>query len=92
MVTQLVHHDRIKTTVPKAKELRRIADKMVTWAKIGVSAGSAVAADVWAAVALAGRADASLPSWRQSAVVSEVTPGRQLLCCMRLLQAPTRIA
>jgi hypothetical protein len=41
MVTQLVHHDRIKTTVPKAKELRRIADRMVTWAKIGVSPGSA---------------------------------------------------
>jgi len=65
MVTQLVHHDRIKTTVPKAKELRRIADKMVTWAKIGVSAGSAgsaTPAGVWATVALTERADASLPS------------------------------
>ena len=35
MVTQLIHHDRIKTTLPKAKELRAIADRMVTWAKNG---------------------------------------------------------
>lgn len=35
MVTQLIHHERIKTTLPKAKELRRIADRMITWAKIG---------------------------------------------------------
>eukprot|EP00658_Telonema_sp_P-2_P033953 TRINITY_DN2482_c0_g1_i1.p1 TRINITY_DN2482_c0_g1~~TRINITY_DN2482_c0_g1_i1.p1 ORF type:complete len:133 (+),score=22.62 TRINITY_DN2482_c0_g1_i1:237-635(+) len=32
-VTQLVKHDAIVTTVPKAKELRRVADKMVTLAK-----------------------------------------------------------
>mmetsp|Transcript_19688 Transcript_19688/g.28973 ORF Transcript_19688/g.28973 Transcript_19688/m.28973 type:complete len:150 (-) Transcript_19688:46-495(-) len=35
MVTQLIKHERIKTTVPKAKELRRVADKMVTLAKGG---------------------------------------------------------
>lgn len=35
MVTQLIKHERIKTTVPKAKELRRVADKMVTLAKVG---------------------------------------------------------
>lgn len=35
MVTSLVHHDRIRTTVPKAKELRRVADQMVTLAKNG---------------------------------------------------------
>jgi len=28
LVTELVKHDRIQTTVPKAKELRRIADKV----------------------------------------------------------------
>ena len=35
MVTSLIEHDRIRTTVPKAKELRRVADKMVTLAKDG---------------------------------------------------------
>jgi large subunit ribosomal protein L17 len=35
MVTSLIHHERIITTTPKAKELRRVADKMVTHAKIG---------------------------------------------------------
>lgn len=33
MVTQLIHHERIETTLPKAKELRRIADQAVTLAK-----------------------------------------------------------
>lgn len=35
MVTQLIQHDGINTTLPKAKELRRLADKMVTLAKTG---------------------------------------------------------
>jgi len=38
MVTQLIEHERIKTTVPKAKEVRRMADKMVTHAKNGACA------------------------------------------------------
>jgi len=33
MVSQLIEHERIETTVHKAKELRRLADKMVTWGK-----------------------------------------------------------
>lgn len=33
MVTSLILNDRIETTLPKAKELRRWADKMVTLAK-----------------------------------------------------------
>jgi large subunit ribosomal protein L17 len=33
MVTSLLKHGRIVTTVPRAKEVRRIADKMVTLAK-----------------------------------------------------------
>lgn len=33
MVASLIKYDRIETTVPKAKELRRLADKMVTLAK-----------------------------------------------------------
>ncbi len=35
MVTSLFRHGRITTTVPRAKELRRLADKMVTLAKEG---------------------------------------------------------
>merc|ERR1712166_225042 len=32
-VTQLIKHDAIVTTLPKAKELRRLADQVVTLAK-----------------------------------------------------------
>ena len=35
MVTSLIKHERIMTTTPKAKELRRVADNMVTHAKNG---------------------------------------------------------
>ncbi|CAG8561306.1 18_t:CDS:2 [Paraglomus brasilianum] len=35
MVSSLIRHDRIKTTLPKAKEVRKFADKMVTLAKRG---------------------------------------------------------
>jgi large subunit ribosomal protein L17 len=35
MVTSLIEHERIVTTTPKAKELKRIADKIVTLAKKG---------------------------------------------------------
>ncbi len=35
MVTSLFEHERIVTTTPKAKEVRRIADKMMTLAKRG---------------------------------------------------------
>lgn len=35
MVTQLIEHERITTTLPKAKELRRWADKIVGLAKKG---------------------------------------------------------
>ncbi len=33
MVSQLVEHERIETTLPKAKELRRVADQVVTLGK-----------------------------------------------------------
>jgi ribosomal protein L17 len=33
MVTQLLEHERIQTTLPKAKELRKVADRVVTYAK-----------------------------------------------------------
>ena len=32
-MSQLLEHERIETTLPKAKELRKVADKMVTLAK-----------------------------------------------------------
>ncbi|PLX84820.1 MAG: 50S ribosomal protein L17 [Desulfuromonas sp.] len=35
MVTSLFQHDRIKTTDARAKELRKIAEKLVTLAKLG---------------------------------------------------------
>jgi large subunit ribosomal protein L17 len=34
-VTSLIKHERIVTTTPKAKELKRIADKVITLAKRG---------------------------------------------------------
>lgn len=35
MVTSLIRHERIQTTTPKAKELKRFADKVITLAKRG---------------------------------------------------------
>lgn len=35
MVVSLVVHEQIKTTLPKAKELRRVADKMISLGKKG---------------------------------------------------------
>lgn len=35
MAASLLTHEQIKTTLPKAKELRRIADKMITLGKRG---------------------------------------------------------
>ena len=37
MVTSLIKHERIVTTLPKAKELRHLADHMITLAKSGAS-------------------------------------------------------
>ena len=38
MVDQLIQHDRIVTTMPRAKVLRKFADRMVTLAKeVGVA-------------------------------------------------------
>ena len=35
MVVSLLNHEQIKTTLPKAKELRRVADKLITLGKKG---------------------------------------------------------
>lgn len=36
MTTSLIEHERIRTTVPRAKEVRRLAEQMVTLAKHGI--------------------------------------------------------
>jgi large subunit ribosomal protein L17 len=38
-VTSLIEHERIETTIAKAKELRRVADRMVTYSKDGTLHG-----------------------------------------------------
>jgi large subunit ribosomal protein L17 len=35
MVTQLLQHERIQTTLARAKQLRKLADRVITWAKQG---------------------------------------------------------
>ncbi|KAM7257718.1 hypothetical protein ACFE04_013459 [Oxalis oulophora] len=40
MVSQLVKHERIETTVPKAKEIRRLAENMITLGKEGTQCAS----------------------------------------------------
>ena len=35
MTTQLIAHGRLRTTLPKARELRRVAERAVGWAKDG---------------------------------------------------------
>src|SRR5512147_2324685 len=46
-VTSLLRHERIHTTTPKAKELKRIADKVITLGKSGTAhARRAVLRDV----------------------------------------------
>jgi large subunit ribosomal protein L17 len=40
MVASLITHERILTTVPKAKELKRLADRTISW---GLSVGDATA-------------------------------------------------
>ncbi len=46
LVTSLILHERLETTLPKAKELRRIADRMITWGKQGDLAARRQAARV----------------------------------------------
>ena len=36
MTTSLIEHERIRTTVTRAKEVRRMAEQMVTLAKHGL--------------------------------------------------------
>lgn len=35
MAASLITHERIKTTAPRAKELRRLVDRLITWGKKG---------------------------------------------------------
>jgi len=45
MATSLVRHEMIKTTVPKAKELRRVVEPLITLAKIDGIANRRLAFD-----------------------------------------------
>jgi len=45
MATSLVRHESIKTTVPKAKELRRVVEPLITLAKIDGVANRRLAFD-----------------------------------------------
>ncbi|MEL6915967.1 MAG: 50S ribosomal protein L17 [Pseudomonadota bacterium] len=44
MAGSLIEHEQIKTTLPKAKELRRVVEKLVTLAKKGDAHGKRLAA------------------------------------------------
>jgi large subunit ribosomal protein L17 len=44
LVTSLLEHERIKTTAPKAKELKRFADKIITLGKKGTAHARRIAA------------------------------------------------
>jgi len=44
MVTSLLRHERIVTTTPKAKEMKRFADKIITLGKRGTSHARRIAA------------------------------------------------
>jgi large subunit ribosomal protein L17 len=45
MMNSLIEHEVIKTTVPKAKELRRVVEPMITLAKEGTVANRRLAFD-----------------------------------------------
>jgi large subunit ribosomal protein L17 len=47
MASQLLHHEKIQTSIPKAKEVSRFAEKLITAAKSeGVNARRKVAQDL----------------------------------------------
>ncbi len=45
MANSLIEHEAIKTTVPKAKELRRVVERMITLAKVDSVANKRLAFD-----------------------------------------------
>ena len=45
MMNSLIEHEAIKTTVPKAKELRRVIEPMITLAKVATVANRRLAFD-----------------------------------------------
>ena len=45
MINSLLQHEAIKTTVPKAKELRRVVEPMITLAKVDTVANRRLAFD-----------------------------------------------
>jgi large subunit ribosomal protein L17 len=43
MAASLIHHEQIRTTLPKAKELRRVAEPLITLAKVSTVANRRLA-------------------------------------------------
>lgn len=43
MTASLIHHEQIRTTLPKAKELRRVAEPLITLAKVSTVANRRLA-------------------------------------------------
>lgn len=76
LVANLFAHERIETTVPKAKELRRIAERMITRAaRLGANVNAETLSDPKvAAVRLALKRDlkSALPRWRERIVDGEL--------------------
>ena len=76
LVANLFAHERIETTVPKAKELRRIAERMITRAaRLGAAVNAETVADPKVAAArLALKRDlkSELPRWRERIVDGEL--------------------
>ena len=88
MVTQLIEHERIQTTVAKAKELRRVADRVVTFAKEGSLRARRKAAAVV-------RTDAAVNKlFTELAERYKERPGGSRACCRsasaRAIQRPWR--
>ena len=76
LVANLFAHERIETTVPKAKEVRRIAERMIAKVSaLGENANKADLQDVKAQaerLALKRSIGSSLPRWRERFVNGEV--------------------
>eukprot|EP00730_Choanoeca_flexa_P012523 TRINITY_DN4355_c0_g1_i1.p1 TRINITY_DN4355_c0_g1~~TRINITY_DN4355_c0_g1_i1.p1 ORF type:complete len:136 (+),score=11.96 TRINITY_DN4355_c0_g1_i1:96-503(+) len=62
LTTSLIRHERIRTTVAKAKELRRPAEKMITYAKRGTP-GSLAKMESYLFVSDAGKTNAESISY-----------------------------
>ena len=74
MLKSLIIHERIETTIPKAKELRRFADQMITIAKKGsVSESTALHSKRRAVAELMVRYNSLTPKERRAAKAGDTS-------------------